>query len=66
MDEVATDPRIKTVHLFYAGPNSLAFKFGTVYSESIHRNVIVYNYNGNDTPCFSWAYDIAKDDILSL
>ncbi|MRT94580.1 SAVED domain-containing protein [Ancylomarina sp. 16SWW S1-10-2] len=64
MDEVATDPRIKIVHLFYAGPNSLAFKFGTVYSESIHRNVIVYNYNGNDTPCFSWAYNVAKNKIL--
>lgn len=66
MDEIATDSNINTVHLFYAGPNSLAFKFGTVLSESIHPNMRVYNYNRNDTPCFSWAYDKDKDEILNF
>lgn len=66
MDEVATDLSIKTVHLFYAGPNSLAFKFGTVLSESIHPNMRVYNYTKSDTPCFSWAYDSNKDEIINF
>lgn len=66
MDEISTKTNIKTVHLFYAGPNSLAFKFGTVLSEAIHPKVLVYNYNRNDTPCFSWAYDSSKDEIISF
>ncbi|MDF4203107.1 SAVED domain-containing protein [Maribacter sp. SA7] len=66
MDEISTDPNIKTVHLFYAGPNSLAFKFGTVLSESIHPNMRVYNYTRSDTPCFSWAYDSNKDEIINF
>ena len=64
MDEISTDSNIKTIHLFYAGPNSLAFKFGSVYSESIHPNIIVYNYNRNDNPCYSWGYNVSKNMIV--
>ena len=34
-------PNVKKIHLFYAGPNSLAFQFGAIYSNSIHKNIIV-------------------------
>ncbi len=55
----------KKIH-FYTDPNSLAFKSGTVFPEAIHPNIHVYNYNRNDTPYFSWAYDVAKDDVLNF
>ncbi|MBD0405294.1 SAVED domain-containing protein [Flammeovirga sp. EKP202] len=64
LDEIKENSNIKTIHLFYAGPNSLAFKFGTMISESIHPNIRVYNYNKKDEPCFSWAYDYNNDNII--
>lgn len=57
-------PSVKTIHLFYSGPNSLAFSFGSIYSNSIHKNIIVYNYNVNDTPNYSWGIDINNDALI--
>jgi hypothetical protein len=65
LDEVSTKyPNIEKIHLFYSGPNSLAFLFGAIYSDSIHKKIIVYNYNVNDTPKYSWGININKRETI--
>ncbi len=58
LDTVSDNSNIDTIHLFYSGPNSLAFVFGSMYSNSMHKNIIVYNYNNNDIPKYSWSISI--------
>ncbi|CAL2105530.1 putative SAVED domain-containing protein [Tenacibaculum sp. 190524A02b] len=59
LDEISEKyNNINTIHFFYSGPNSLAFLFGSVYSKSIHKNILVYNYNVNDSPKYSWNISI--------
>jgi hypothetical protein len=53
-------PRATGIHMFYAGPLSLAFRCGQHISKSIHPRVVVYNYTGKDTPAYSWGIDITR------
>lgn len=64
LDNVSNKQNIETIHLFYSGPNSLAFIFGSVYSNSIHKNIIVYNYNNNDSPKYSWSISINDSKLI--
>ncbi|TKG92895.1 SAVED domain-containing protein [Puteibacter caeruleilacunae] len=66
LDMITTKRNINRIHLFYAGPNSLSFKLGTIYSEAIHPKIIVYNYNRNHTPCYSWALDVENFKIIDF
>jgi hypothetical protein len=47
------DPRAR-LHLFYAGPVSLAFHIGQLISASIHPPVVVWNYSRQ----YDWAIDL--------
>ena len=51
---MAQNPRQK-VHLFYAGPVSLAFHVGQLISESIHPPVLLWNYRRR----YEWAIDLS-------
>jgi nucleoside phosphorylase len=56
LDRVASvviDPRAR-IHLFYAGPVSLAFHMGQLISASIHPPVVVWNYSRQ----YDWAIDL--------
>ena len=56
LDRVASivvDPRAR-VHVFYAGPVSLAFHIGQLISSSIHPPVVVWNYSRQ----YDWAIDL--------
>lgn len=64
LDEISRESNVKNIHLFYAGPNSLALRFGQLHSRSIHSNIIVYNYNRNHTPSFSWSYNVSENRIF--
>ncbi|MDQ3624877.1 MAG: SAVED domain-containing protein [Verrucomicrobiota bacterium] len=46
------------VHLFYAGPVSLAFHLGQQISENIHPPVAVWNYR-REEGC-DWAVDLLR------
>jgi nucleoside phosphorylase len=54
-------PNRQRVHLFYAGPVSLAIYFGQLITQTIDRRIVVYNYTGKDTPRYSWAFEITED-----
>ncbi len=65
LDRIAMDfPGVAKVHLFYAGPVSLAFHIGQQISENIHPPVIVWNYQRT----YTWAIDLhaalAGDDAV--
>ena len=49
------DDDVERVHVFYAGPVSLAFRCGQLVSPTIHPGVLVYNYVSQDGPRYSWA-----------
>jgi nucleoside phosphorylase len=53
ISSVVIDPRAR-VHLFYAGPVSLAFHIGQLVSASIHPPVVVWNYSRR----YEWAIDL--------
>lgn len=48
-------PSVKRIHLFYAGPVSLAFHIGQQISENIHPPVVVWNYK----QVYEWGIDLA-------
>jgi hypothetical protein len=55
LDQLANDFALVTrVHLFYAGPVSLAFHIGQQISENIHPPVTVWNYQR----AYTWAIDL--------
>ncbi len=47
--------KINRVHVFYAGPVSLAFRCGQMISPTIHPKVLVYNYFSRDEPKYRWG-----------
>ena len=51
-------PGCGRVHLFYAGPVSLAFHLGQQISENIHPPVVVWNYRREDG--YNWAVDLLR------
>jgi hypothetical protein len=53
-----THPAVKQVHVFYAGPVSLAFRCGQLISPTLHPKVFVYNFVFNDDPKYKWAFGI--------
>ncbi len=58
LDEFAkSNPRPSEIHLFYAGPVSVAFAIGQKYSPSIHPRVIVWNYRDGK---YDWNIDLKK------
>jgi hypothetical protein len=54
-------PHATCIHIFYAGPPSLAFCCGQQISKTIHPRIVVYNYFGKDVPRYSWGLDITQD-----
>jgi hypothetical protein len=54
-------PNIRRIHIFYAGPATLAFHLGRQISKSIHPHVTVYNYMAKDCPPYSWGLTITSD-----
>lgn len=61
-------PNATGIHIFYAGPPSLAFCCGQLVSKTIHPRLIVYNFFGKDRPKYSWGLDLTgnldRDDML--
>ena len=54
-------PGASGIHVFFAGPASLAFYCGQLVSKTIHPRFIVYNYTGQDVPRYSWGLDLTRD-----
>jgi SMODS-associated and fused to various effectors sensor domain len=48
-------PNCQRVHLFYAGPMTLAFHLGQLISENIHPPVTVWNFSRG----YEWGIDLA-------
>ncbi len=51
-----TVPNCRRVHLFYAGPVSLAFHLGQQVSENIHPPVVAWNFSR----AYDWGIDLGK------
>jgi hypothetical protein len=48
-------PDVGRIHIFFAGPVSLAFRCGQMISPTIHPKVLVYNYFSRDEPKYKWG-----------
>lgn len=56
-------PSIQRVHLFYAGPPTLAFRCGQQINRNIDPDIIVYNYSRRDTPQYRWGLNLQTGAI---
>jgi nucleoside phosphorylase len=54
-------PNRVRVHVFYAGPVSLAVYFGQLINQTIDRKMVVYNYTGKDSSRYSWGLEITEE-----
>jgi hypothetical protein len=54
-------PAATGIHVFFAGPASLAFYCGQLVSKTIHPRFVVYNYTAQDVPRYSWGFDLTRD-----
>lgn len=53
------NPQLRTIHLFYAGQTSLAFRLGQTLSENTDPEVLAYNYH-RDSGGYNWAAVVNK------
>lgn len=53
-------PHASGIHIFYAGPPSLAFLCGQLVSKTIHPRLVVYNFVGKDRPQYAWGLDLTR------
>ncbi len=53
----AASPRPLRVHIFYAGPVSVAFAIGQSISRTIHPEVVAWNYRGGS---YDWGLNITR------
>ena len=59
LDEIHNlDVEVNCVHVFYAGPVSLAFRCGQLISPTIHPRVLIYNYFNHDRPKYKWGVSV--------
>jgi hypothetical protein len=56
-------PHTAKVHVFYAGPASLAFNFGRQISRTTHPEIAVYNYTYRPQPRYAWAVTVTRDPL---
>jgi hypothetical protein len=59
-------PKAKSIHLFYSGPPTLAFRCGQQINKTIDPDVVVYNFSQKDTPNYGWAINISRGKVLEL
>jgi 5'-methylthioadenosine/S-adenosylhomocysteine nucleosidase len=59
-------PRAKSIHLFYSGPPTLAFRCGQQINKTIDPDIIVYNFSQKDTPNYGWAVNISRGEVLEF
>lgn len=57
-------PHVQRVHLFYAGPPTLAFRCGQQINRNIDPEIIVYNYSRRDYPNYRWALNLQTEEIV--
>lgn len=58
LDRFVGNTAVKTVHLFYSGPMSLAFRVGQLISENTDPKIISYNWEGGAG--YRWAISLNK------
>jgi len=54
-------PNRGRTHIFYAGPVCLAVYFGQLITQTIDRNIVVYNYTARDLPRYSWGLEVTAE-----
>ena len=55
-------PDTDRVHIFYAGPVTLAVHFGSQIRRQLDPRIIVYNYSSKDKPQgYAWGLDVTAD-----
>jgi len=57
-------PNVRRVHLFYAGPPTLAFRCGQQINRNIDPEIIVYNYSRRDHPNYRWALNLQTGEVV--
>ncbi len=57
-------PYAQRLHLFYAGPPTLAFRCGQQINRNIDPEILVYNYSRREFPNYRWALNLQTGEII--
>jgi nucleoside phosphorylase len=57
-------PDVEQVHLFYAGPPTLAFRCGQQINPNIDPDYLIYNYSKDDDPRYRWALNLRTEEVI--
>jgi hypothetical protein len=60
-DIYAKLPNLKNIHIFFAGPCSLAMYLGQLLLSSTDSRIICYNFDKNSKNPYSWGLRISQD-----
>jgi nucleoside phosphorylase len=59
-------PSIRHIHVFFAGPPTLAFRLGQQISRTVDPELIVYNFSRKDVPNYGWALNLSSGEVLDF
>jgi nucleoside phosphorylase len=59
-------PTVKSIHVFYSGPPTLAFRCGQQINKTVDPNIIIYNFSNKDTPNYGWALNLQKGEVIDM
>lgn len=57
-------PRVKRIHLFFAGQPTLAFRCGQQINRNMDPEIVVYNYSKRDQPHYRWGLNLQTCEII--
>lgn len=57
-------PRVKRIHLFFAGQPTLAFRCGQQINRNMDPEIVVYNYSKRDHPNYRWGLNLQTSEII--
>jgi len=65
IDSYSSDHKCKKIHLFLSVQTSFAIELGRHFQEGMHRNWIIYNFDGSSNK-YSWALELSNQNIKKL
>ncbi len=57
-------PNTHQIHVFYAGPPTLALRCGQQINRNIDPEIIVYNHSKRDNPIYRWGINLQTQEII--
>ena len=57
-------PNTHRIHVFYAGPPTLALRCGQQINRNIDPEIIIYNHSKRDNPIYRWGINLQTQEVI--